>query len=365
MLKPLSIFFSLFLFAIIFTGRDLAAQTTNYTAEYQKLHDSINRYFYQKDIGYYREHYPQKNDDRKTSYLWPLCALLEAHQVGGEFLKDFTSFNNTFTIVQKYLSNKPPKPGYDSYAVAYGGGDRFYDDNQWIGITAMNQYKITGKRQWLKTAITIFDFMMTGFDEKTGGGLYWQEGNLKSKNTCSNGPGILLALQLYKATNDKKYLKISVDLYKWVNTHLKSPESLYYDNIHVKDGKIDKRIYSYNTGTMLQSNLQFYEIIKDKLYLKEALAIAASANNYFFGEKGFKDNYWFNAVLLRAFQDLLSYNADKRYIMAMKRAVDFELAQKAEQPFFGKQSHNNLVPQGGMLEILGRLAFLQRKGIIQ
>lgn len=362
MLRPA--FILLFLFTIFFTPKDLVAQTNNYSAEYKKLHDSINRYFYQKDIGYYREHYPQKNDDRKTSYLWPLCALLEAHQVGGVLIKDFRSFNNTFTIVQKYLSNKPPKPGYDSYAVAYGGGDRFYDDNQWIGITAMNQYTITGRKQWLKTAIAIFDFMMTGLDEKTGGGLYWQEGNLKSKNTCSNGPGILLALQLYKATRDEKYLKTAEDLYKWVNSHLKSPESLYYDNIRIKDRKIDKKFYSYNTGTMLQSNLQFYDITKDERYLKEAFIIAANANNHFLGEKGFKDNYWFNAVLLRAFQDLLNYNADKKYIMAVKRAVDFEIAQKGVAPFFGGQPQKNLVPQGGMLEMLGRLAFLQRKGII-
>jgi hypothetical protein len=46
--------------------------------------------------------------------------------------------------------------------------------------------------------------MMTGFDTVSGSRLYWKEKDYTTKNTCSNGPEILVALQVYNATAKKQ-----------------------------------------------------------------------------------------------------------------------------------------------------------------
>ena len=42
-------------------------------------------------------------------------------------------------------------------------------------------------------------------------------------------------------------------LYNWVNKNLKAPDGLFFDNIKIPSKEIDKRNFTYNLGTMLQS----------------------------------------------------------------------------------------------------------------
>lgn len=340
------------------------AQKMDYAQEYRQLSDSIQRYFYKAGNDFYKEQLPAAPNERQASYLWPLCALFEAYQVGGALNGDFKNFDHVATIIKKYHTDKSPAPGFASFPPVYGGGDRFYDDNQWIGITAMNQYGRTHDKTWLALGAEIYNFMMTGADTVSGGGLYWQEGVKKTKNTCSNGPGILLALQLYNATKDQKYLNTAMGLYTWVTTRLISPEGLFYDNLRMKDGTIDTHLYSYNTGTMLQAAIFLYEITKDEKYLREAKKTANAAASYFLAEGKFRDNYWFNAVLLRALEQLLQYDKNTWYLQLFQKAVNRAAAEKDIHGFWGAATTKNLVPQGGMLEILGRLALLRKQGVL-
>ncbi len=193
-------------------------------------------------------------------------------------------------------------------------------------------------------------------------GLYWQENKKTSKNTCSNGPGIILALELFKATKNKAFLDTALLLYNWVNEKLRAPSGLYYDNINCNTGKIDRRIYSYNTGTMLQSNVYLYEITRDKNYLKKAISIADSSLGFFYDSGKFKDAYWFNAVLLRGYQHLLQYNPDTKYILGFRRCVHNALRNdKSSLGLMGKDKYLDLTAQAGMLEILARFAWLEKR----
>ena len=204
--------------------------------------------------------------------------------------------------------------------------------------------------------------MMTAYDKVLGGGLYWVETSKESKNTCSNGPGVLVALQMYQATKEKSYLDTALILFNWTNMKLQAPSKLYYDNIKTKDGSVDKVILSYNTGTMLQSNIYLYEITRNKKYLKDAIEIADASLPYFYGVETFRDGYWFNAVMLRAYQHLLKHDKNTKYVLGFKKCLDHALLkEKNEQGLFaGKNGVYNLVEQGGMLEILARFAWLEK-----
>lgn len=342
------------------------AQAT-YGRAIKPLQEAIRKYFYQPTTAYYREHADSARNERPVSYLWPLCGLIQADNEL-EVLGAKGRVAATFNIIRKYYDPKPPAPGYASYPPPLGGGDRFYDDNQWIGIALMDGYFRTKKADYLTRSKEIYRFMMTAYDTATGGGLYWEEGKLNTKNTCSNGPGILLALQLYKATQQRPYLDTALLLYHWVNRHLRDSAGLYYDNVAVPGGKVDTRRYSYNTGTMLQSNVYLYELTRDPQYLETAKAIAKAAQSYFYGTGQLRDGYWFNAVLLRGLQHLLLYDKDLSYIRSFAACIDHDLRnnRNADGLMVGRnQKTVDLTNQAGMLEILARLAILEKKYALQ
>lgn len=324
------------------------------------LQRAIEKAFYDPAAGFYKETVVVEEGKNPYSYLWPLCGMIQAANEIEKASGEKGLVDKYVKIIQGYYDPAPPAPGYASYVMKLKGGDRFYDDNQWIGIAAMDAYSRSPKKEYLNLSREIYTYMMTGFDTVTGGGLYWQENKKTSKNTCSNGPGVLLALQLYGATRDKKFLDTALLLYNWVTEKLKAPNGLYYDNVRIKDNRVDKRMYSYNTGTMLQSALYLYEATKDKKYLSEAVAVADSAVVYFNGAGKFRDSYWFNAVLLRGYQHLLKHHADTKYIAAFKACVDEALRNNVNPlGVMGANKPMELVPQSGMLEILARFAWLE------
>lgn len=337
-----------------------------YEHEMKLLQKAIQKNFYDSSSGYYKEVVSPKPGDNPYCYLWPLCTLYQAANEMETFDARINFMQPLFTVIKDYYDPSAPAPGYASYNMKLKGGDRFYDDNQWIGIAAMDAYTRTGKEDFLHTGKEIYRYMMTGFDTVLNGGLYWQENKKTSKNTCSNGPGIILAMQLYKATKNKTYLDTALLLYNWVNANLKNSSGLYYDNIGIKNKRIGKAVFSYNTGTMLQSNLYLYESTHDEKYLKEAAAIADSSLVFFYSGQTFRDNYWFNAVLLRAYQHLLLYNKDRKYILGFKHCLDHVLQQnKTAKGLFRKEHVLELVEQGGMLEILARFALLERQQLLK
>jgi rhamnogalacturonyl hydrolase YesR len=335
-----------------------------YMQELKSLQHAIEKSFYDSAAGFYKEHAVAKKDDNPYSYLWPLCGLIQAENEIEKVDKQRGGFDRILNIIKYYYDTAAPAPGYASYIMKFKGGDRFYDDNQWIGIASMDAYSRFKKDAYLKVGEEIYRYMMSGYDTVLSGGIYWQENKKVSKNTCSNGPGIILALQLYEATKNKTYLDTALLIYNWVNKNLQAPSGLYHDNISISDKKIGKAIYSYNTGTMLQSNVYLYEITKDEQYLRKAISIADSSLEYFYKGGIFRDNnYWFNAVLLRAYQHLLHYKKNEKYLRAFKACTDRALGtNKNLSGLMGKDSPLNLVEQSGMLEILARLAYLEKNG---
>lgn len=341
------------------------AQAYQYKKEAATLAKQIRHDFFMPDKLYYKENAVPQPKDHEVSFLWPLCALIQADNEMEQLFPGKSYMKETFAIIEKYDDQAPPAPGYDSYPAEFSKEDRYYDDNQWIGIAAMDAYFRTHQDADLKMGKKIYRFMMTGCDTVSGGGIYWREGDRNTKNTCSNGPGIILLMQLHQATKDPVYLKEALAIYNWTNEHLRSPEHLFYDNLNVKTGELGKHFYSYNAGTMLQSNVYLFEATKDSKYLEEARLIAASATKYFLSSGQFRDDYWFNAVLLRGFQHLYKHDKDNQYLKAFQACTDHGLQQdRNKDGLMGKEKTHNLVGQGGMLEILARLGWLQQKKAI-
>lgn len=357
-------FFKQLLCCVILVSYNIVAraQTIDYKQSAKELYSSIQQNFYIRDSGYYREEAIGTHSEHPVSFLWPLCAMIQAgNEMDVAFAKN-TYFKNVLAIVEKYRDSRLPAPGYASYKLGNETDDRYYDDNQWIGIASLDAYKRTRNRQFLQVGADIYRFMMTGYDTASGGGIYWVESKKESKNTCSNGPGALVALGMYEATGDKKYLDTAILIYNWTVKHLRAANGLYYDNYNIQRKKIDSAFYSYNAGTMLESAVWLHTITHQASYQQDALQTAQSAAEYFLKEKSFRDDYWFNAVMLRGYLRLFQLDHKRNYIDKFKDCLNYTLAhQKHSNGLFGKNKVDNLVGQGGLLEMLCRIAILEKK----
>ncbi len=333
---------------------------SNFKNEIGIVYHNIYRHFYDSSKQLFIEKTVLKPDERPYAYLWPVCALVQAANEMEVLDQTKSLLPPVVKVIDKYYSpGKAPHPGYDSYVVSEGGGDRFYDDNQWIGIAYLDAYTRKKDAAYLRLGKDIYDYMLTGYDTVSGGGLYWKEFNTSTKNTCSNGPGIIMGLQLYNITREKRYLDTALLLYEWTTKNLQAPDKLFWDNIRLPARTIDQRKYTYNAGTMLQSNTMLYGITRDKKYLQRAQEIAAASLAHFYKNNLYPDNYWFNAVLLRGYIDLFKIDGDTKYIQSFNTyAKAVWKSQRDNKDLIGTRKVKSLIDQAGYLEIIARLAQL-------
>lgn len=324
----------------------------------------------------------QANIPNQFSYLWPYSgtfsavnALFEAtHDKKYKKLLD----SRVLPGLEEYFDTQRVPNAYSSYIRTAPASDRFYDDNVWLGIDFTDTYQMTQEPKYLDKAQLIWKFIESGTDSILGGGIYWCEQKKESKNTCSNAPGSVLALKLFKATNDSSYFEKGKKLYEWTQRNLQdSTDYLYFDNIRL-DGKIGKAKFAYNSGQMMQSAALLYQLTKNPIYLKDAQNIAKECFNYFFtdftpatNEEAFrmlkKGDIWFTAVMLRGFIELYRIDKDKTYINAFNKSLSYawDNARDEKGLFNTDLSGNNkdqkkwLLTQAAMVEMYSRLAMIQ------
>ena len=324
----------------------------------------------------------QANIPNQFSYLWPYSgtfsavnALFEAtHDKKYKKLLD----SRVLPGLEEYFDTQRVPNAYSSYIRTAPASDRFYDDNVWLGIDFTDTYQMTQEPKYLDKAQLIWKFIESGTDSILGGGIYWCEQKKESKNTCSNAPGSVLALKLFKATNDSSYFEKGKKLYEWTQRNLQdSADYLYFDNIRL-DGKIGKAKFAYNSGQMMQSAALLYQLTKNPIYLKDAQNIAKECFNYFFtdftpatNEEAFrmlkKGDIWFTAVMLRGFIELYQIDKDKTYINAFNKSLSYawDNARDEKGLFNTDLTGNNkdqkkwLLTQAAMVEMYSRLAMIQ------
>ena len=361
----------------------------------QQTLDSLYQNYSATNTCLLRENYPfnenhkvtylaseeQANIPNQYSYLWPYSgtfsavnALLETTQ-DKKYLKLLEK--QVLPGLEEYFDTKRTPNAYASYIRTAPTSDRFYDDNIWLGIDFTDTYQVTKDPKYLDKAKLIWEFIESGTDSLLGGGIYWCEQKKGSKNTCSNAPGSVYALKLFKATNDSAYFKKGKELYEWTQKNLQdSTDYLYYDTVRL-DGKIGKAKFAYNSGQMMQSAALLYQLTKNPAYLKDAQNIAKACHNYFFTDfipstgTPFKmikkGDIWFTAVMLRGFIELYNTDNNKTYIDDFNKSLSYawDNARDEKGLFNTDLSGNNkddkkwLLTQAAIVEMYGRLAAIK------
>lgn len=213
----------------------------------------------------------------------------------------------------------------DEYLVyASENGDEkpvFYDDNVWLALGFIELYELFRDPIYLNKAKAIMEFIYNSWQEQSGGGLLWREfpSDLPLeewvRNTCINGPAAYASLLIYINTGDRSYLDWGLKIYNWTKKNLRDKNSYtYYDNVNYY-GKVDKKKWTYNTGTMLSSAALLYVETNEFDFLNdlnkglkgvvqdfETRHVDALVLGRFY-----EDHPWFKVYLFQAFLDIDKY----------------------------------------------------------
>lgn len=226
---------------------------------------------------------------QEFAYLWPFTQTLAATTAIAGIPSLATQYASAVRErvlgLRSYWNKRSRPPGYVSGVLAAGGGEKFYDDNEWIGLQLVRAYRMLGDRTLLSRAAAIFRLVVFGWDGSARhpcpGGVWWtqREGTFK-RNTVSNAPGAELGLELYQLTRRAIYLKWARRMYHWVRVCLRETSGLYADNISLY-GSIDRSIWIYNQGTMLGTEVLLYQVSGDAKYLARASEAASTTLAYF------------------------------------------------------------------------------------
>jgi hypothetical protein len=172
------------------------------------------------------------------------------------------------------------------------GGDRYYDDNAWLGLALVQLERLRPGTAGLDRARELFAFAAAGWDARSDvpfpGGVFWVEQGRgigrrnHDRNTVSNAPNAQLGLHLFQlGAAGADEVAAAERMITWVHSSLAAPDEdgrLFRDKIR-GDGSIDVALWSYNQGSMLGAHVLRHRITRsaDALVTAEAIARAILA----------------------------------------------------------------------------------------
>jgi len=344
-------------------------------ARAQASYQALNKYFETgQPQGLLLEEYPNTHAN-PYSYIWPYSQAAIAAEnlagIPGAGRKADREAQRRLDAYELYWNETTTPKGYDSYLrpPLGQGGDKFYDDNEWIGLQLVQHYQRTGDRSSLARAKEIFALVVHGWDNDPAhpcaGGVFWTQAPWsQDRNTVSNGPGAELGAHLYLLTRDKSYLTWAKKMYDWTQKCMLAPNGLYWDHIDLA-GTIEKTQWSYNQGVMLGAGALLYKATRDQKYLKDAKALAKASLAFY----GTEDRLWkqptrFNAIYFKNLLILDSVSHDRGYTKVMQAYSDRawkEARDPATGLFHFVDGPVQLLEQSGMVQIDALLAWPRSK----
>ncbi len=215
--------------------------------------EQIRREYYLPESKLYAEDIDANGKKSGPCFNWGTGVLLSALNAAAKLDDKYKPWLREYADASYvYWNDKGPVPGYD---VLPGpkSVDRYYDDNAWMVLALIETYEILKDKKYLQWAEESLTYVLSGWDEKLGGGIYWRESDKASKNTCSNGPSAAAAIRMADYEDLDSYIGSAQKILRWTDKNLKDPQDgLYWDNMDL-NGKIEKTKWTYNTGLMLYS----------------------------------------------------------------------------------------------------------------
>ena len=321
------------------------AKPAGYRQQAEEQTDFIQSHFWDAPAHRYHPNSPMTPGGLEFDLMWgngvQLTVLAAAAREDPAKYKaalyDFTDGLTTYWDPQP----KGTPPGYNAYCSGPGGTDKYYDDNEWIVLGYTEAYQSTGDPKFLGLARATQNFVLSGWDDKLGGGIYWKI-DRQSKNTCSNAPAAAAALRIDQAAGDKEQGAWGIKIKDWTDKTLQDKDGLYWDNINLK-GEIQKQKWTYNTALMIRTDVLLYQLRHTPADLAEARRVAdaglAAWTDPATGSlQKTEDSPRFTHLFCEALLRLYDVTHDARYLDAVRRQATFG-AKYAHDPSGGYWDH--------------------------
>jgi Glycosyl hydrolase family 76 len=345
-----------------------------------------------RDDGLYRrDGFPRR--PRATAHLWPfvraLVATLDLSGLAPELVPTFDAdaeITRRLAALERYWDPAGRLPAYASDVVGTrSGGDRYHDDNAWVGLALVQLERLRPGAGQLDRAEQLFRFAVAGWDHRrdapTPGGVFWVEQGRGAgrrnhdRNAVSSGPNAELGLHLAQLTGSCATLAGPIaapDMYEWVNAALDAGAAvgepatgLFWDKRR-GDGSLDRTLWSYNQGSMVGANVLLGRRARGgerDRYIGRAEAIARKALRHYGAAGLLAQPPAFNAILFRNLLLLHEATGDE----ALRADTLAALRGYADQLWSARHSRQNralvcgrpatLLDHSGLVQVLALLAW--------
>ncbi len=318
----------LFFIAAVLCWLGVGPAHADYRRKAEEATDFIQSRFYDAAAQRYHPTYPRQPGGLPYDVMWSngvqfSVLAAAAREDPARYRAALDSFTSG---LQTYWDPQSPVPGYNAYCSGPGGTDKFYDDNEWMVLGFVEAYQATKNPQFLKLARETQKFVLSGWDDALGGGIYWKITHT-SKNTCSNAPAAASALRLAQAAGDQDQIAWALKIRDWVNSRLEDTDGLYWDNIQL-NGDVGRAKYTYNTALMIRTDTLLFQIRHD------AAALAAARRSADAGLDAWTDPVTgslqktersprFTVLFCESLLRLYDVTHDLKYLNAVRRQAAF------------------------------------------
>ena len=151
----------------------------------------------------------------------------------------------------------------------------FFDDSGWWALAWVAAYDLTGEDRYLAAARTIFAHNTGGWDEKCGGGVWWNK-ERTYKNAVTNELFFTLAALLHqRVPGDQEYRAWAMRAWEWFRASgMIGPDGLVNDGLTAACANNGGPTWTYNQGVILGGLAALHEITGDVAYLRQGEVIA-------------------------------------------------------------------------------------------
>jgi hypothetical protein len=313
-------------FLLSFAGIAMAETKAapSYLAKAKEVTDAIHSEFWIPQRSLYLTK-PGSNDPETVWGCGVLFSMLTAaaRHEPQTYQQDLLKF---YEGLDEYWDKDVKIPGYEPCPTKGGGEDKYYDDNAWMVLTFAEAYQVTGRHKMIRRSYDTLEFVMSGWDDTLGGGIWWHEKHKDgTKNTCINAPAAVACLTLakYRPDRRKKLVEKASELVAWTRKNLQAEDGLYMDSIKADTGKINTVKLTYNSALMLRAELMLYKATGDKAHLIEAERIGAAANHLCFdGTSIYRDPPRWSHLMVEADLELNRATGDKPALARAQATTD-------------------------------------------
>lgn len=338
---------------------------------------------FRKGNGLYR--YDEGPPIRSAAQLWPFArafvATLDVAGIGTALPGQLDTgglISEHLATLERYWDPTGPRPAYCSDITGPSrGGDRYYDDNAWVGLALIELERLRPGSGRLDRAQDLFQFAVSGWDQSRGGVFWCEQGRgtgtrNHDRNTVSNAPNAEIGLHLAELGRPQDTAAIGPNqMYQWVLDNLDASRDgaspgtgPFWDKIR-GDGTIDRAVWSYNQGNMIGATVLLARADPGQrdAYLGQAEAMARNALHRFAGTYGqgnpaFLAIFFRNLLLLHHLTEDQELRADIIAAMSEFGEIAWSRAQQGRRGILGLGGGGpKLLEQSAFVQVLALLAW--------